>query len=154
MKQALKAHELDLYRLVPRAMMAEIERAARVQLREELVGSPNIKEMILSRVGDLSITSFYDLTSGMIQYEALERHLYERIGNENHRSQFADSPIPNRHAAIHGFGPLFIRKNQPQLHLPCRLRFHLITEFKREKIAEVAGVLEGRVLAAKSKQSG
>ena len=40
MKQALKAHELGLYRLVPRAMMAEIERAARVQLREELRRSP------------------------------------------------------------------------------------------------------------------
>ena len=154
MKQALKAHELYLYRLVPRAMMAEIERAARVQLREELVGSPNIKETILSRVDDLPISSFYDLTSGMIQYEALERHLYERIGNENHRSQFADNPIPNRHAAVHGLVPFSSEKTSLNSIFLADFVFHLITEFKREKIAEVAGVLEGRVLAAKSKQSG
>ncbi len=154
MKQALKAHELDLYRLVPRAMMAEIERAARVQLREELVGRPNIKETILSGVDDLPISSFYDLTSVMIQYDTLEKHVYEQIGNENDRSQFADSPIPNRHAAIHGLVPYSSEKISLNSIFLADFVFQMITEIKREKIAEVAGVLEGRVLAAKSKQSG
>ena len=38
MSQILSAHEYGLYRLVPVAIMVEIERAARVHLYGELVG--------------------------------------------------------------------------------------------------------------------
>ena len=103
MIQALSAHEHRLYRLVPCTLVAAIERAARTQLNKKIVGQGlDIKGMILGEVGDLPVSSFHDISLGAIQYETLKNHLYERINDENDRSQFAQSAIPNRHATVHG----------------------------------------------------
>ena len=51
--QALQAHQIGLYRLVPRTLMAEIERVIRLQLRDKVVDSRlKVKETILSEVDD------------------------------------------------------------------------------------------------------
>ena len=151
MNQALSAHEHGLYRLVPRAMVTEIERVARVQLRETIVGHGlNVKETILSKVADLPISAFHDLTSGLIQYEALEKHLYQRIDDENVRSQFAQSPIPNRHATVHGLVPYASEKSSLNSIFLADFVFLMITQIKKEKIAEAAKILNDYVLSAES----
>ena len=153
MNQALSAHELGLYRLVPRAMVAEIERATRVQLHGKIVDRGlNIKETILSKVDDLPISSFHDLTSGTMEYETLEKHLYEHIDDENDRSKFAESPIPSRHATVHGLVPYASEKSSLNSIFLADFVFLMITQIKKEKITKVAEILKGYALAAESRQ--
>ena len=153
MIQALSAHEHGLYRLVPRAMVTGIERAARIQLHEKLVDRGlNVKETILGEVDDLPVSWFHDLSSGTIQYETLEKHLYEHIDDENDRSQFAESPIPNRHAAVHGLVPYASEKSSLNSIFLTDFVFLMITQIKREKITEIAEILKDYTLAAESKE--
>ena len=151
MSQILSAHEYGLYRLVPVAIMVEIERAARVHLYGELVGRHlDIKGKIVDEIGELPISAFQDITSGIIQHETLENHLYEHIDDDGDRSQFAENPIPNRHAAIHGLVPYSTEKSSLNSIFLADFVLQMITEMKREKIAEIADILRGGVLGAKS----
>ena len=151
MSQILSAHEYGLYRLVPVAIMVEIERAARVHLYGELVGRHlDIKGKIVDEIGELPISAFQDITSGIIQHETLENHLYEHIDDDGDRSQFAENPIPNRHAAIHGLVPYSTGKSSLNSIFLADFVLQMITEMKREKIAEIADILRGGVLGAKS----
>ena len=151
MSQILSAHEYGLYRLVPVAIMVEIERATRVHLYGELVGRHlDIKGKIVDEIGELPISAFQDITSGIIQHETLENHLYEHIDDNGDRSQFAENPIPNRHAAIHGLVPYSTEKSSLNSIFLADFVLQMITEMKREKIAEIADILRGGVLGAKS----
>ena len=144
--QALQAHESGLYRLVSRTLMAEIERVIRVQLRGKIVGRGlNVKETILSEVDDLPMSSFHDLTSSTMQYEAFEGHLYEQIDDENDRSRFADNPIPNRHAALHGLVPYSSEKSSLNSIFLMDFVLQTTTQAKRARIAEAADILKGYV---------
>ena len=144
--QALQAHESGLYRLVSRTLMAEIERVIRVQLRGKIVGRGlNVKETILSEVDDLPMPSFHDLTSSTMQYEAFEGHLYEQIDDENDRSRFADNPIPNRHAALHGLVPYSSEKSSLNSIFLMDFVLQTTTQAKRARIAEAADILKGYI---------
>ena len=153
MDPALSAHEHGFYRLVPRAMVIEIERAARVQLHNRIVDRGlNIKEKILNGVDYLPLSSFEDLTADMIQYETLENDLYEQIWDENDRSQFTESPIPNRYAAVHGLVPYASEKSSLNSIFLADFVFRMITQIKRERITEAAEILKGYVVAAESRE--
>ena len=144
--QALQAHESGLYRLVSRTLMAEIERVIRVQLRGKIVDRGlNVKETILSEVDDLPMSSFHDLTSSTMQYEAFEGHLYEQIDDENDRSRFADNPIPNRHAALHGLVPYSSEKSSLNSIFLMDFVLQTTTQAKRARIAEAADILKGYI---------
>ena len=144
--QALQAHESGLYRLVSRTLMAEIERVIRVQLRGKIVGRGlNVKETILSEVDDLPMSSFHDLTSSTMQYETFEGHLYEQIYDENDRSRFADNPIPNRHAALHGLVLYSSEKSSLNSIFLMDFVLQTITQAKRARIAEAADILKGYI---------
>ena len=39
---------------------------------------------------------------GLILFRRLTEHLYEHVKSEADRKRFAQDPIPNRHAAVHG----------------------------------------------------
>ena len=149
MSQILSAHEYGLYRLVPVVSMVEIERAVRVNLYGELVGRHlDIKGKIVDEIGELPISAFQDIT--LRQYETLENHLYEPIGDDGDRSQFAENPIPNRNAAIHGLVPYSTEKTSLNSIFLADSVLQIITVRKREKIAEIADILRGGVLGAKA----
>ena len=142
--QALEAHENGLYRLVSPTLMAEIERVVRLQLKGNIMERhPNVKKTILSEVDELPMSSFHDLTSSIMQYEALEGHLYERIKDETDRVRFADNLIPNRHAALHGLVPYSSEKSSLNSIFLIDFVLHTITEAKRARIAEAADILKG-----------
>ena len=151
MIQALSAHEHRLYRLVPCTLVAAIERAARTQLNKKIVGQGlDIKGMILGEVGDLPVSSFHDISLGAIQYETLKNHLYERINDENDRSQFAQSAIPNRHATVHGLIPYASEKSSLNSIFLTDFVFLAITQIKKKKIVAAARILQRYVHAATS----
>lgn len=91
------------------------------------------------------MSSFHDLTPSIMQYEALEGHLYERINDENDRSRFADNQIPNRHAAIHGLVPYSSEKSSLNSIFLIDFVLHTITQAKRARIAEAADILKGYI---------
>ena len=151
MIQAAQAHESGLYRLVSRSLLTEIERTIRIQLRGTLVEQGlNIKETILNEADDLPSSAFHDLTSELSQFDTLENHLYENIRNENDRSQFEESPIPNRHAAIHGLVPYSSEKSSLNSIFITDFVFHIITQVKRERITAAADILTGYILSLES----
>ena len=116
----------------------------------ELVGRRDIKGKIVDEIDELLISAFQDITSAIIQHETLENHLYEHIDDDGDRSQFAENPIPNRNAAIHGLVPYSTEKTSLNSIFLADSVLQMITERKREKIAEIADILRGRVLGAKS----
>ena len=155
MNQALSAHEYELYRLVPRAMVTEIERATRVQLHKNIVDRGlNVKQTILNKLDELPPSSFDDLRSTLIQYETIANHLYEQIGDDDKRSQFAESAIPNRHAAVHGLVPYATGKASLNSIFLADCVFGIITVAKKAWICEVADTLNKYILARESEQSG
>ena len=155
MNQILSAHEHGLYRLVPPAMAAEIERATRVQLRGKMVDRGlNIKKTILSKVDDLPISSFHDITSGTIQYETLDNHLYNQIDDEMGRSKFAENPIPNRHAIAHGLVSYSSEKSSLNSIFLTDFVFLMITEIKKEWISEVTELLKDHIQTVELQNQG
>lgn len=142
MTQALSAHECGLYRLVPRAILTEIERVIRVQLLESVAGgSLDVKGTILKQVDTLPIAALRDLSSDLLQYKTLEKHLYKRIVDERDRRELVENPIPNRHAAVHGLIPYASAKNSLNSIFLGDFVFFIITQIKKEQINEVARIL-------------
>ena len=101
-RQALTAHEIGLYRLVPTSLFAAVERAVRVCLYDDQVGPFSVKKLLVEPVGALPIAAFRDGRLSYAGFTQLNRHLYENIHDDSVRERFMNASIPNRHAAIHG----------------------------------------------------
>ena len=101
-RQALIAHESGLYRLVPPSLFTAIERAVRVCLYDDKVGSISVKDRLVNLVSRLPISVLPDRILAFVGFAQLSHHLYENIHTDDVRERFLDASIPNRHAAIHG----------------------------------------------------
>ena len=149
MMQALEAHEKELYRLVPRSLIIEIERAVRVNLNKKMAGQGvNIKNKILEGVEDLPASALQDISAGMIQYETVDSHLYENIKDDETRLQFTESPIPNRHAVAHGLVPYSSKKSSLNSIFLADFAFLIITEMKRQNLMDIVDILTAHLQEA------
>ena len=101
-RQALIAHENGLYQLVPPSLFTAIERAVRVCLYDDKVGSISVKNLLVSFLGRLPISVLPGGALAFVGFTQLSHHLYENIHTDDVRERFLDASIPNRHAAIHG----------------------------------------------------
>ncbi len=101
LREVFSAHETGNYRSVCRTLFPEMERLIRRNLFDD-VGCIRTGEMVKK------------LAEHLAQDEALSQqalclvtigrhveHMYARVDDDN-RDRFEQSPIPNRHAAIHG----------------------------------------------------
>lgn len=103
-REALTAHEARLYRSVSRLLFPEIERVSRKELHgdrltKDLSSQPRLRE--LTRELPVSVArraGFF----GLHLCRRLSRHLYESVRDDDARQRFADDPVPNRHAVVHG----------------------------------------------------
>ena len=152
MNQALAAHEHGLYRLVPPATVVGIERAIRIQLRGGVVGQIDVKETLLGQVDDLPISVFSDFMSGQIQYETVDEHLYEKIKDETDRHPFAESPIPNRHATVHGLVHYSSEKSSLNSIFLLDFVFSLLARIREERITELTAILKSHVQRQDARQ--
>ena len=153
MRQALSAHENALYRLVPRAMVTEIERATRVQLNKNIIDRGlKVKQKLLSEINEVPIFAFQDLRGLWFQYETIEHHLYEQIKDDSKRSEIAENAIPNRHAAVHGIVPYATEKSSLNSIFLADFVFRTITATKKAWICQVRDTLKKRILAKESEQ--
>ena len=102
-REALDAHEAGLHRSVCRLLLPEIERVARIELhgdRLEHMTNQRLLRELTGRLtpGEIEPRGYY----GLILFRHLTEHLYEPVKTEADRQRFAQDPVPNRHAAVHG----------------------------------------------------
>jgi len=102
-RQILTAHEHELFSLVPRAMFPEIERVSRTELHNRRLERISSQKALRKLAGEL-VLSDYDVAGfyAIAVFERFEDHVYADV-NEKNLSKFANDPVPNRHAAIHGY---------------------------------------------------
>ena len=102
LRQALIAHEEGLYRLVPSSLFPMIERAVRVCLFGDRLGTTSMMNQLAIKLGELPVTALPYGALGFVGYSQLSHHLYENIYTDSAREHFLLAPVPNRHATIHG----------------------------------------------------
>ena len=103
--EALKAHGAGLYRCTVRMIFPEIERFAREHLLKVPLKSLASLTEVRRATGELGWSDLKTAADGpmFLQFGAMIHHLYEKVEKPDRLSEIAKSPIPNRHAALHGF---------------------------------------------------
>ena len=99
-REALSAHEAELYRCVCRVLFPEIERLIGAGFRSRRLLDQ------LTRTGNLADYAFRE-RFGYVLFGRLVTHVYE----SGKRERFERIPIPNRHAAMHGLAPYSTHKH-------------------------------------------
>jgi hypothetical protein len=108
--EALIAHEAGLYRLVCRGLFPEIERIARLELKDPVSTNTDVKESSSGNVirflqkiaGDMQMSDLEPQGYlGLRLFLRLTDHLYMTVRDDQLAALKADA-VPNRHAAIHG----------------------------------------------------
>lgn len=101
---ALSAHEAGLFRCVARTLFPEIERVSRSELHDgamdKIASQPKLKDAI-SNLCPSDIAQ--DGILGMRLYRKLISHLYVSMPTPETVATIAADPVPNRHAAVHGY---------------------------------------------------
>lgn len=144
-KEALSAHRYGLFRAVPRTLFPEIERVAcneiyggkRTIFEETRKGKQkaiNITSLpgISEAARDLPARELLSYEFGMQLFTKMEEHLYARVGDDAQQiAKFADDPVPNRHASLHGI--ISYGSNQSSLNalMMTDFMFHLISRVKQ-----------------------
>jgi hypothetical protein len=100
--QAIVAHSMGCYDLVPRSLIPEIERIVRMELCHNSVGKFRVGKLICDCFADAPLSIFPDRSFWLIGFEQLTGHIYCSIKEEDTRIQFSKHSIPNRHATLHG----------------------------------------------------
>ena len=128
-REALDAHEAGLYRCVCRVLFPEIERVFRAELFNNKIGLISYKKFIKALLdnhesiddfisaGLYDLSNFRHLTKAFQEKEGKQKGekekntsesdklifgLFNDALSEEHRESLKQSPIPNRHATIHG----------------------------------------------------
>jgi len=96
-REALIAHESELYSGICRWLFPEIERMIGAGPR---VGSRKMVEK-LTESGDPTDRELRELFD-WVMLQRLRTHAYERVITDDEVARFERDPVPNRHAAIHG----------------------------------------------------
>ena len=130
-RQALTAHENGLYQLVPPALFTAIERAVRVCLYDDKVGSISVKDQLVNLVGRLPLSVLPDGTLAFVGFVQLSHHLYENIHTDEVRERFLEASIPNRHAAIHGLVIYSSEKSSLNAIFVAMYVFQILTVLKQ-----------------------
>jgi hypothetical protein len=102
--EALNAHGAGLYRCTVRLVFPEIERFAREHLLNVSLKSLASLTEIRKATGEMGWSDLQAATDGpvFLQFGAMVHHVYEKVETPDRLAKIATSPIPNRHAALHG----------------------------------------------------
>lgn len=105
--EALDDHEAGRYQSVCSLLPPVIEQVSRKELHNDSIETANpitSQKDLQKLAGKLPPSSVEP--GGLFAWNLLRRlskHFYKRINDEATRQQFAQDPVPNRHAAVHGF---------------------------------------------------
>ncbi len=126
--EALSAHEAGLHRCVARTLFPEIERVSRTKLHggamDKIASQPKLQEAI-SNLYPSDIAR--DGISGMRLYNKLIDHLYVSMPTPERVEAIAAEPVPNRHAAVHGYVAYNTLRHSMNALIIAEYLFHAIT---------------------------
>ena len=110
-----------------RVLLPEIERAFRVQFFNNKTA--HISNGILEKLTDGRYLEDFVMDNPLVidPFRALIDHLYKHVDDQN-RVQFANLPIPNRHAAIHGHSIYSSAKNSFNMIIMTGYLFQIVTQ--------------------------
>jgi hypothetical protein len=104
-RQALDAHGMGFYALVPRSLFPELERIWRAKFSEEptskTTSHPGLMRALKGQL-DLMDAVPGEFFPGMTLLGKLLDHVFKTVTSDNHAEISADL-VPNRHAAQHGY---------------------------------------------------
>lgn len=126
-REALSAHEAGLYRCVARTLFPEIERVSRVEIHggamDKIASQPKLQKAI-SNLCPSDIAR--DGISGMRLYSKLIDHLYVSMQTPERVATIATEPVPNRHAAVHGYVAYNTQRHSVNALIIAEFLFHAI----------------------------
>jgi hypothetical protein len=101
--ETLDSHRYGHFRSVCRTLLPEVERVARVEMERKDLGTTNPGKILAEPASELYISDtdppgIY----AMDLYRRLTEHFYVKVDDDN-LAKLKNDPVPNRHAAIHGF---------------------------------------------------
>ena len=105
LREAIAAHRHALYRCSCRVLLPEIERV----LREDWLGITHVatvnQKEITAAIAEGYLEDFVRRSpEDLVLFKYLKSHLFETVHDYN-REQIIHDPVPNRHAASHGWIP-------------------------------------------------
>lgn len=130
--EAMSVHEEGFHRSVCRVLMPEIERVSRVELYEGKLRGISSLPLLRELAGQLPITAVEP--GGFLAVNLVRRlseHLYEDVWDEGSRRRFAEDPVPNRHAAVHGLVVYASKQNSLNAIFMADFIFQAIGALKR-----------------------
>lgn len=133
-EEALIAHEAGLYRASVRVLFPEIERVAREHLLEgTLKGIASLGEVrqAAQALGWSDVEKFGD-GPFFGQFTIMSQHLYALAKTPERIAELASSPIPNRHAAIHGLVAYNSLQNSLSALIMAEFMFKLVAILKTQ----------------------
>lgn len=127
-REALLAHEAGLFRCVPRTLFPEIERVSRAVLHhgamDKIASQPELKKIVGSLCPqDLAREG----VSGLRLYNKLVDHMYANMPTPEDVAAIAAEPVPNRHAAVHGYVPYNTLRHSMNALIIAEYLFHAIS---------------------------
>jgi hypothetical protein len=139
-EEALTAHKHGLFRVAPRLLFPELERVSRKELKIP-PNEPNVSQRLLRESG-------WHLPAGLVApvgfdalrfMEALSEGLYATVQSEDEIQAAKLSPVPNRHAAIHGRVSYATSQTSLNMIFMAAFMFELITVLARAMADEEDG---------------
>lgn len=138
-REALAAHEQHLYRAAVRLLFPEIERVTRIEFRRFMTKRTDTSQKTLRQIaGGLPLGDHGNLLAFRL-YVNLRDHLYGDIWDDSANERFSRDPIPNRHAAVHGFVTYSTARNSINTLIMAEYIFHLVTVVKKRLEQTKAG---------------
>lgn len=103
-EEALEAHGAGLYRCAVRVLFPEIERLARNELLNGSLGRITSLLEVRRAAGALGTSELHLFGDQSVfgQFVVMSEHLYAEVRSPDRLEELSNSPIPNRHAALHG----------------------------------------------------
>lgn len=127
-REALAAHEAGLYRCVPRTLFPEIERVSRAVIHrgamDKIASQPELQKIVGSLCPqDLAREG----VSGLRLYDKLVDHMYASMQTPERVAAIAAEPVPNRHAAVHGYVTYNTVRHSINALITAEYLFHAIS---------------------------
>lgn len=130
---ALAAHEAGMYRATSRILFPEIERVARKEFHGLSKGQTS-QRALKKAAENLALSDVEP--GGMYAFRLFEKlfdHLYARTETPDELAEVALDPVPNRHAALHGFLPYDTAKNSINMLVMADFLFQVICALKAQR---------------------
>lgn len=134
---ALTAHEAGLFRVTSRMLFPEIERVARQELHGQMSGETS-QRALRQAAEELGLSDVEP--GGMYAFRLFEKlfdHLYAPAKTLEALEAIARDPVPNRHAAMHGFLSYGSAKNSINMLLMADFLFQVICALKAQRQSEI-----------------